>query len=266
MWGWRFALFQFGCSRNDTLSAETNILSCDHSYNAFHLSLRHLPDSPYHLFDQQGSHLVYVSKAASMQAHDLHLRPNAELFDHRSLQNPQPDHLAEWSQALPDLLGWQIAATFQSLPLLELLLLLPYCPPPPRAVEEEPLCHKKCTANVLQLPLWSPNSLRKFKSHSATPNWSSNSLSQNSKTHSATPPLKPEFSLKFQQPLCNSPFETQILSQIPKPTLQLSLWNRNSLSNSKKHSATPTLKPKFSLKIQNPLCKSHFETQKNSLS
>jgi hypothetical protein len=78
--------------------------------------------------------------------------------------------------------------------------------------------------------------------------------------------LKPEFSLKFQQPLCNSPFETQILSQIPKPTLQLSLWNRNSLSNSKKHSATPTLKPKFSLKIQNPLCKSHFETQKNSLS
>ncbi len=131
---------------------------------------------------------------------------------------------------------------------------------------------------TLQLPLWNLNSL------------------SNSNNRSATPPLKPKFSLKFRNPLCNSPFETrilsqiptttlqlpfetQILSQIPKPTLQLSLWNPNSLSNSKTHSAlplwspnsisnsqkrsaTPTLKPKFSLKIQNPLCNSHFETQK----
>jgi len=106
---------------------------------------------------------------------------------------------------------------------------------------------------TLQLPLWNLNSL------------------SNSNNHSATPPLKPKFSLKFRNPLCNSPFETRILSQIPKPTLQLPLWNPNSLSNSNNHSATPLwnpnslsnsethsatlpLKPELSLKFQNPLC------------
>jgi hypothetical protein len=42
--------------------------------------------------------------------------------------------------------------------------------------------------------------------------------------------LKSEFYLKFQKTLCNTHFEAQILSQNPKPTLQLPLWNPKKLS------------------------------------